>query len=51
MSENQLGVSRPGSLLHRMIDSDIFYSFRQSPIVILSAIVTAVYFLATSFAP
>jgi peptide/nickel transport system permease protein len=51
MSDNPLGVSRPESLLHRIIDSDIFYSFRQSPVVMLSAIVTAVYFLSAGFAP
>lgn len=51
MSDNPLGESRPGSVLHRMLDSDIFYSFRRSPIVVISAIVTAIYFLATGFAP
>lgn len=51
MSDNPLGEPRPGNVLHRMLDSDIFYSFRRSPIVVISAIVTAIYFLATGFAP
>ncbi|MDA7947043.1 MAG: ABC transporter permease [Hyphomicrobiaceae bacterium] len=51
MSDNPLGVSRPTSLLHRILDSDIFYSFSHSPITVLSAIVTAIFFLAAAFAP
>lgn len=51
MSDNQLGVSRPDGLLHRMLDSDIFYSFRRSPVTVLSAIVTAIFFISAAFAP
>lgn len=35
----------------RIVDSDIFYSFRQSPVTVISAIVTIVYMVATLFAP
>lgn len=51
MSENQLGVSRPDSLFHRIVDSDIFYSFYRSPITIISAVITATFFIAAAFAP
>ena len=51
MSDNPLGVSRPDSLLHRILDSDIFYSFSHSPVTVLSAVVTAIFFLSAAFAP
>ena len=51
MSDNPLGVSRPDSLLHRVLASDIFYSFSHSPVTVLSAVVTAIFFLAAAFAP
>ena len=31
MSDNPLGVTRSDSLLQRILDSDIFYSFSHSP--------------------
>ena len=51
MSENQLGETRPKSFIHRALDSDIFYSFSRSPLTIVSAIVTAIFFTAAAFAP
>ncbi len=51
MSDNPLGVTRSESLLQRILDSDIFYSFRHSPVTILSAVVTAIFFLSAAFAP
>jgi len=51
MSKNPLGVVQPLSLLNRILDSDIFYSFSRSPVTVLSAIVTAVFFIAAAFAP
>jgi peptide/nickel transport system permease protein len=51
MAENQLGVTRPHDLVHRILDSDIFYSFSRSPITIISAVVTAVFFIGAGFAP
>ena len=51
MAENQLGETRPRGLLHRALDSDIFYSFRRSPVTVVSAVVTAVIFIAAGFAP
>ncbi len=51
MSDNPLGVTRSESLLQRILDSDIYYSFSHSPITILSAVVTAIFFLSAAFAP
>lgn len=51
MAANQLGESRPQGLLHRILDSDVFYSFRRSPVTIISAVVTAIFFIAAGFAP
>lgn len=51
MSENQLGVSRPDSLFHRIADSDIFYSFYRSPVTVISALITLTFFIAAAFAP
>jgi peptide/nickel transport system permease protein len=51
MSENLPRAKAANSLLYRMLDSDIFYSFSRSPIVIVSAAVTAIFFLASAFAP
>ncbi|MFC4351067.1 ABC transporter permease [Fodinicurvata halophila] len=42
---------RPQGLLHRVFDSDIWHSFSRSPITVLSAIVTLMFFLAAIFAP
>ena len=35
----------------RIVDSDIFYSFRRSPVTVAAAVVTVVYLAATLFAP
>lgn len=35
----------------QIVDSDIFYSFRRSPVTVIAAIVTILYMLATLFAP
>jgi peptide/nickel transport system permease protein len=35
----------------RFFDSDIFYSFRQSPVTVAAAVITIAYILATIFAP
>ncbi len=51
MSENPLGVSRSENRLHRILDSDLFYSFIHSPVTVVSAIVTALFFIAAAFAP
>jgi peptide/nickel transport system permease protein len=37
--------------VQRFFDSDIFYSFRHSPVVILASLVTAVFFFVALFAP
>ena len=51
MAENQLGRTKPHDLVHRILDSDIFYSFSRSPVTIISAVVTAVFFIGAGFAP
>jgi peptide/nickel transport system permease protein len=37
--------------LRRALDSDVFYSFRRSPVVVIAAIVTLVFFAGAVFAP
>ncbi|MBL8518614.1 MAG: ABC transporter permease [Betaproteobacteria bacterium] len=39
------------SLLARALDSDIFYSFKRSPLIIISALVTLICILGAVFAP
>ena len=39
------------SALARMLDSDVFHSFRRNPVVVVSAVVTAVFVLAALLAP
>ena len=51
MAENQLGQTRPRGLVHRILDSDVFYSFSRSPITIISAIITAIFFIGAGLAP
>jgi len=51
MAVNELGDVRPPGLIHRFLDSDFFYSFRRSPITVVSAIVTLIFFLAAGLAP
>jgi peptide/nickel transport system permease protein len=51
MAKNELGVARPHDLWNRIFDSDLFYSFSRSPIVVVSAIVTVLFFIAAGFAP
>jgi len=38
-------------VLRRALDSDIYYSFRRSPVVVVSAIVTVLFFAGAVFAP
>ena len=39
------------SALARMLDSDVFHSFRRNPVVVVSAVVTTVFVLAALLAP
>ena len=43
--------SRFADSLHRFFDSDVFYSFRRSPVTVLAFIVTAIFFIGAFFAP
>lgn len=45
------GSGKEPSFLHRMLDSDIFHSFKSSPITMLAAFVVVVMTLAALFAP
>jgi len=38
-------------LVFRFFDSDIFYSFRTSPVTVISFIITILIFIAAAFAP
>lgn len=40
-----------GSRLHRLLDSDLFFSFRTSPVAIVAALVAAVLLIGALFAP
>ncbi len=51
MADNQLGETRPRGLVHRILDSDVFYSFSRSPVTIISAVITTIFFIAAGFAP
>ena len=51
MAMNVLGGVRPQDLLNRILDSDIFYSFIHSPVTVIAAVVTAIFFIAAAFAP
>jgi peptide/nickel transport system permease protein len=44
-------VPAPAGRLKRMVDSDLFYSFRRSRLTMIAAAVTALFFLAAIFAP
>ena len=41
---------RPGRLA-RALDSDLFYSFRRSPLVVVATVITLIYFLSAALAP
>ena len=43
--------SEPATLLERWRDSDIWYSFTRSPIIVFSAFLTAAFFFMAAFAP
>ena len=43
-------TTRTPGRIARALDSDLFYSFRRSPLVIAAALVTVTYFLAAGLA-
>jgi peptide/nickel transport system permease protein len=51
MSETIIRRERQSGTLRRILDSDIFYSFRRSPLVVVSALVSLALVLAAVFAP
>jgi peptide/nickel transport system permease protein len=51
MSEERAGSKIIGGAIHRFLDSDIFHSFKSSPVVVLAAVIAAVCILAATFAP
>ena len=44
-------IARVSDGLRHALDSDIFYSFRKSPLTILSAVVTLIFFIGAFFSP
>jgi peptide/nickel transport system permease protein len=44
-------IARVSDGLRRALDSDIFYSFRNSPLTIVSAVVTLIFFIGAFFSP
>ena len=44
-------MSQVSSALARLRDSDMWWSFRRSPLTVAAALVTLVYFVAAAFAP
>jgi peptide/nickel transport system permease protein len=46
-----LPTPKPRGPIARFLDSDIFFSFRRSPLVVTAAIVTLICFLGSAFAP
>lgn len=51
MSDAVIPSPRQRGALRRFLDSDIFYSFRRSPLVVASAVVSLIFVLAAVFAP
>ena len=43
--------ARLGDGLRRFLDGDLFYSFKRSPVTVISFVVTVLFFLAALFAP
>lgn len=50
-TQQTLATPKPRGALARFLDSDIFYSFRRSPLVVTAAVVTLICFLGSAFAP
>ena len=50
-AEAATGAGRSSGWLRRALDSDIFYSFRRSPMTVIAAVVTALFFLLAVLAP
>jgi peptide/nickel transport system permease protein len=50
-AETRAASSASGGRLERLVDSDLFYSFRRSRLTMIAAVVTALFFLAAIFAP
>ncbi|MGI6854060.1 ABC transporter permease [Mesorhizobium sp. 1B3] len=51
MSETIMRPERQSGAFRRVLDSDMFYSFRRSPLVVASALVSLLLVLAAIFAP
>jgi peptide/nickel transport system permease protein len=51
MSEQAAGTTRAGGALARLLDSDLLYSFRRSPVAIVSALIAVVLIIGAVGAP
>jgi peptide/nickel transport system permease protein len=50
-SQADLKSAARDGLLHRILDSDVFFSFRKSPVTVVAAVVTLISFSAALLAP
>ena len=46
-----LKAQETNHLVYRILDSDLFFSFKRNPVVIISALVTCLFFIGAGFAP
>ncbi|MBL8701066.1 MAG: ABC transporter permease [Alphaproteobacteria bacterium] len=44
-------MTRAAGTLHRVLDSDVFHSFKRNPVVVVSAVITVLFVGAALFAP
>ena len=51
MEDVILKAQKTNHLVHRILDSDLFFSFKRNPVVIISTIVTCLFFIGAGFAP
>jgi len=51
VAEEHSVLQKPNDFWFRVLDSDLFYSFTRNPIVVLSAVVTLIFFIGAAFAP
>src|SRR5689334_19611957 len=51
MASRPLDAKAPPGLIVRALESDLFYSFRKSPVTVIAAIVTVICFGAALLAP
>ncbi len=48
--DEELAISPPG-VLSRALDTDIWHSFKSSPVTVVAAVITLIFFIGAAFAP